>query len=420
MNQAPVDQAAVPSTPKKPALWRRIVVPLCVVLGCILTALSVAATWVKLTALDTDTYVATVAPLVKDEDVSLAVATRVTDKVFAEVDVAKVVDEVLPDRAKALAPALVGVVERYAVQLVDGIIRSDQFETLWTEANRVAHTQIVRLLTGKLVSDETRGRAQEVVLNLQGVVEQVDTRLQERGIDLFPDRAPGEQAGQFVVARQSQLEDIRQLVTFLDNFAFVLPILALLFFLVAIWLSPRRPRTIMWIGLGTAITFAIIAIVVRYLRRRFVDGIEDPLTRSAADSIWSQVLSGLRTQVVVAIVLALIVALAGWLLGGSRAATSGRSAIRQTIGRFRGEDTGEPPSAFARFVSRFRRPIQMLAVGVAILVLLVASKVTLGLVLLATLIVIVVLVLVELIAGPPRADDEALEPPAPADQLPPP
>ena len=104
------------------------------------------------------------------------VATRVTDKVFAEVDVAKIVDEVLPDRAKALAPALVGVVERYAVQLVDGIIRSDQFETLWIEANRVAHTQIVRLLTGKLVSDETRGRAQEVVLNLQGVVEQVDTR----------------------------------------------------------------------------------------------------------------------------------------------------------------------------------------------------------------------------------------------------
>ena len=102
MNQAPVDQAAVPSTPEKPALWRRIVVPLCVVLGCILTALSVAATWVKLTALDTDTYVATVAPLIKDEDVSLAVATRVTDKVFAEVDVAKIVDEVLPDRAERL------------------------------------------------------------------------------------------------------------------------------------------------------------------------------------------------------------------------------------------------------------------------------------------------------------------------------
>ena len=420
MNQAPADQAALPSTPEKPALWRRIVVPLCVVLGCILIALSVTATWVKLTALDTDTYVATVAPLIKDEDVSLAVATRVTDKVFAQVDVAKIVDEVLPDRAGALAPALVGVVERYAVQLIDGIIQSDRFQTLWTEANRIAHTQIVRLLTGKLVSDETRGRAQEVVLNLQGVVEQLDTRLQEFGIDLFPDGAPGDQVGQFVVAKESQLEDIRQIVTLFDNIAFVLPILALLFFLVAIWLSPRRPRTIMWIGLGTVITFAIIAIVVRYMRRRFIDGIEDPLTQSAADSIWSDVLSGLRTQVVVAIVLALIVALAGWLLGGSRAATSGRAAIRQTIGRFRGEDAGEPPSGFARFVSRFRRPIQVVAVGVAILVLLVASKVTLGLVLLATLIVIAVLVLVELIAGPPAADGEPLEPPAPADQLPPP
>jgi len=41
------------AVPGRPALWRRIVVPLCVVLGCVLVAASVAATWVKLTALDT-------------------------------------------------------------------------------------------------------------------------------------------------------------------------------------------------------------------------------------------------------------------------------------------------------------------------------------------------------------------------------
>ena len=49
-------EAAV-AAPARPALWRRIVVPLCVVLGCVLAATSVAATRVKLTALDTDTYV---------------------------------------------------------------------------------------------------------------------------------------------------------------------------------------------------------------------------------------------------------------------------------------------------------------------------------------------------------------------------
>ena len=54
------------------------------VLGCVLAATSVAATWVKLTALDTDTYVSTIAPLTKDENVSLAISTRVVDDVFGD------------------------------------------------------------------------------------------------------------------------------------------------------------------------------------------------------------------------------------------------------------------------------------------------------------------------------------------------
>ncbi len=81
----------VATAPARPALWRRIVVPLCVVLGCVLAATSVAATWVKLTALDTDTYVSTVAPLTRDENVSLAISTRVVDDVFGAVDVESIV-----------------------------------------------------------------------------------------------------------------------------------------------------------------------------------------------------------------------------------------------------------------------------------------------------------------------------------------
>ena len=312
--------------------------PLCVTLGCILAALSVAATWIKLTALDTDTYVDTVGPLVEDEAVTTALSTRLSDRLFTAVDVESTVEGLLPDRAQALAPALVAIVERYAADLLDRVVESDQFRTLWVEANRVAHTQIVKLLKGELVPTE----AKQVVLDFGTTVQDLDARLQERGIELPIDRERINEAGQFVVATQEQLDTVRQAVEWLDRLAFVLPILTVIMFVLAILISRRRPRTLMWIGLGSIITFAILAIVIRLVRRTVINGIDDPITRDAADAIWSQLLSGLRTQVLVAVLLALVVAVAGWLLGGSKAAASGhpggpaqryRPAPRRPVGR---------------------------------------------------------------------------------------
>jgi hypothetical protein len=400
---APPAGSPSPAPAARPARWRRIVVPLCVTLGCILAALSVAATWIKLTALDTDTYIETVGPLVEDEAVTTALSTRVSDRLFTAVDVEATVEGLLPDRAQALAPALVAIVERYAADLVDRVVESDQFRTLWVEANRVAHTQMVKLLKGELVPTE----AKQVVLDFGTTVQDLDARLQERGIELPIDRERINEAGQFVVATQEQLDTARQAVKWLDRLAFVLPILTVIMFVLAIWLSPRRPSTIMWIGLGSIITFALLAIVIRLVRRTVINGIDDPITRDAADSIWSQLLSGLRTQVLVAVLLALVVAVAGWLLGGSKAAVGAREGLRRGIGRLRGDRSAGPPGRFASFVGRFRRPIQLIAVAIGILVLLNAAKITFGLVLLAALIVIVVLVLVELIAGPPSVVDAA-------------
>jgi hypothetical protein len=400
---ADVPPTAEPPAAARPARWRRIVVPLCVVLGCVLASLSVAATWIKLTALDTDTYVDTVGPLVRDEAVTTALSTRLTDRLFTSIDVETTVKDLLPDRAQALAPALVAIVERYAAELIDRVVESDQFHTLWVEANRAAHSQLVRILKDKLVPDETR----EVVLDFGTTVRDLDQRLQERGIELPIDRDRINEAGQFVVARQQQLDNVRQAIEWLDRLAFLLPILTVIFFVLAIWLSPRRPRTIMWIGLGSIITFAVLAIVLRAVRRTVMNNIDDTVTRDAADAIWRQLFSGLRTQVLVAVLLALLVAIAGWLLGGSKAAVSSRAGLRRGIARLRGDRSAEP-GKFASFVGRYRRPIQLAAVAIGILVLLNAAKITFGLVLLAALIVIVVLVLVELIAGPPSAA-EAVE-----------
>ena len=93
---------------KRAPRWRRFLVAFLVVVGCILTPVSIIAVWVHNTLLDTDQWVATVGPLVDDPDVQEAVANRVSNALIQDTDVEERIRELLPNRAQALAPVVAG------------------------------------------------------------------------------------------------------------------------------------------------------------------------------------------------------------------------------------------------------------------------------------------------------------------------
>src|SRR3954464_11281599 len=65
---------------------RRASVVLLLVLGCGLAVLSLVAIWLRVTLLDTDRYVNTVAPLAAEPPVQRAVATKLKTAIDAKVD----------------------------------------------------------------------------------------------------------------------------------------------------------------------------------------------------------------------------------------------------------------------------------------------------------------------------------------------
>ena len=83
---------------------RRGGVVLLLVLGCGLAVLSVVAIWLRVTLLDTDRYVDTVAPIAAQPAVQDAVADKLESAIYARIDFASLAREVLPDRADVLAP----------------------------------------------------------------------------------------------------------------------------------------------------------------------------------------------------------------------------------------------------------------------------------------------------------------------------
>ena len=165
-------------------------------LACVLAPLSVLSVWASTYVSDTDQYVATVAPLADDPEIQRAVAAEVTTAVLTAVDVEGVTADLLdtlasqdqvPPRVATALPALAGPitsgVEGFAQTQVERVLASEEFATLWAEVNRVAHTQVVRLLEGDPDGAVT-AQDDTVTLNLAPIIERVKQELLDRGFSL--------------------------------------------------------------------------------------------------------------------------------------------------------------------------------------------------------------------------------------------
>src|SRR5580765_2768641 len=174
-----------PAANSKPvARWRRNDCGLLVVLVCALAPLSVLAVWLHGTVLDTDQYVATVAPLAHDPAVQEAIATRVTNSLVASTDLDARLAAALPPKASFAAPAVASAITRVVHDFALRLVQSDQFAKLWEVANRRAHTQVVAVLQGKGHGNiETKNG--QVVVHLGPAVDKVKAALNKVGIDIF-------------------------------------------------------------------------------------------------------------------------------------------------------------------------------------------------------------------------------------------
>jgi hypothetical protein len=164
--------------------WRRVLVAFLVVLVCILAPVSVLAVWLHSTVLDTDQYVATVGPLARDPAVQEAIATRITNTLLASTDLDARLTDALPPKASFAAPAVAEAIKRVVHDTGLRLAQSEQFSTIWEQANRRAHTQLVAVLQGK-GGGKLETKNGQVVVHLGPVVDKVKVALEKVGINVF-------------------------------------------------------------------------------------------------------------------------------------------------------------------------------------------------------------------------------------------
>jgi hypothetical protein len=352
--------------------------------------------WASRTLLDTDRYTETVAPLAQNAAIRDSVAVTAVDNIFAKTNAETEIRDALPPKAAFLAPQLSSSLRTYGIQIAEKALATQQFQTLWTEANRRAHARIVpALLSG------TGGRGGNVsvsqgtlTLDMTGVVADVKAALAARGLT-FVNRVPDTAAGGDVTLFQSaQLGQLQSALRTLQTLSVALPVLSLLAFVGAIAAAPDRRRALLWVGVTAILAMIAIAAVLALARDAYVSspplGI---LSGTAAVAFFDTLIRFLQNAVRTVAVLGLVLLIGAALAGPSRAATGLRHAVSGGFSSL-GLDLGGASLWF----ERHRRSIDISLVVLAAVVLFAVSTPTPGLVIGLGIAVLVGILIVELLA----------------------
>ncbi|MFC1430876.1 hypothetical protein ACEZDB_09420 [Streptacidiphilus sp. N1-3] len=312
---------------------RSALAALLVVVGCVLAPFCVVAVWVSDEVGDTDRYVATMAPLAADPAVQDAVATRITTALTQRLDLTAQINDAaaeLPPRLGSLVGALSAPiadgVQGFVRKQADRVVGSDAFATVWTTANRAAHTAVDTFLTG-----ENEGAVQtqgdEVVLDLGPLVDRVKQALVDDGFSLAA-KVP-ELHTQYVLLSSSAVPKAQKAFSLLRTLGVWLPVTVLVLLALGVLLAARRRRCLVAAALGLCAGMALLALGLVVGRHLFLGGLPDTVSVPAAAAVFDTVVHFIRTTLWTVFGLAALVALGGWLLGPSRPAVALRARARR-------------------------------------------------------------------------------------------
>jgi len=378
--------------------WRTVVASVLIVIGCVLAPLSVLGFWARSQVTDTDRYVQTMAPLASHPDVQEAITNRITSAILANVDVPGLVKETadalagvgLPPRvADALrglsGPAAAGA-QSFVHDQVSRVVKSDAFATAWEAVNRIAHQQLVAILSGKSQGAVTV-QGDKVTLDLSAFILAVKQQLIDAGFTLAA-RIPALHL-EYTILQSEDLKKGQRLYRFVDRFGYILPFVTLVLLAGGVIAAKNRRRATVWAALGVAISMVLLGAGIALFRQIYLDRLPVSVSIPAAAAVFDTTVRFLRTGLRSVLVIGLIVAVGAFFSGPSSAAVSTRAAFQGFFGRYRGNP----------WVYRNRTPLRIAVVGIAVLVYIFWNYPTGKVALLLALLVVLAFAAIELIAG---------------------
>lgn len=243
---------------------RSAVVIALVLIGVLAAPLGVAAKWAFESITSQDKYIALVSGLAQDQDIQQAVAVEVTDRVMGLVDVSAVAgddgsgllgklnDIVGTVTGKDIDEQLSARIRPLLESTVDGVVTSNQFQTLWTDANEQAHTAIIGALEHSTKDIAGLTASGGVDLDVSDILVQAVGDNRELG---FLTNQVAKRGFSIPLLSAEQVNEVRTYYDLAANVSVWAPIIGILALLAALVLARKR-----WVvGVVIGLTFVLSA-----------------------------------------------------------------------------------------------------------------------------------------------------------------
>jgi hypothetical protein len=314
-----------------PSRTRRWVVRALLIVATILTVVSIFAVWANRQVLDADNWSDTSTALLENDEIRTQVSAFLVDQTYANVDVSAELARALPPRLKPLAPEAAGGLRTLAERGVNRALERPRFQQAWKQANRLTAQQFINIAEGKSGAITASGNA--VVLDLRVLLVGIAERLglPRSLVDKIPPNA-----GRIKIMSSEQISTVQDGAAALKGLAFVLPLIAIALFALAVYLAGgRRRRLLLFAGIDLVVAGIVVLIAANLIGQYVVNNlVNTDAVRPAADAAWSIATRMLRDVAQATIIIGIPAILAAWLAGPMRPATAVRRSAAPWL-RFR-------------------------------------------------------------------------------------
>ena len=414
-------------------IWRGVLVVVLLVLATILAPAATVAGWARVQLTSADAFVDTFAPLADDPNVQALITDQAVAAINNAVDIPGLTNEVftavdqigLPPRAAAAlklleTPATQGI-QSFIEDSVSNVVTSAKFRDLMRQGLRTAHDTLVAL-QGDLTGPDravTVSETGEIGIQLQPIIAEVKARLVARGVGLAANIPEIDKT--IVVAQTDAVPTIRTVYAATVAAGTWLPFVVLALFAGAVLAAVRRRRTLVIAAVCLAGAMLVTALGLGVGRIFFSNAVSpDPIPAAAADAIYTQSLTLLRSSVLAIGALAIFVAVVAWFAGPEDPARRLRGALVDATAAARdgAEDRGVTTGRFGEWVGAYARSIRVVIAVVAAAVILLLRPLSFSDVAWTAVGALVALLLVQLLGRPRIVDSvdrgESTPPPVPA------
>jgi hypothetical protein len=397
--------------------WRGPVATLLIVLGCVLAPVSVLGVWAANQVSNTDRYVATIEPLIHEPAIQNVLTDKISLQITHHLNVVGYADQAatslnsrfprVSTLIRTFAPSIASAIAGYIHTQVHKIVTSPQVANAWIQVNRVAHVQLVKVLSGQGNSALSTSNGQ-VILDLAPFINIVKQDLVHRGFSLASKIPPIHV--QIALFSSKTLVQAQTLYRLINTLKWVLPFLSLLLIALGVYVARNHRRALIGAGLGFAGSMVVLGGLLAVFRGVYINSVPNSVVPSdAAAAAFDIMVRFIKEGLRVLLVIGLVVAAGAFFTGPSVTAVRTRRAFVSALGWLRatGEHAGLRTGPVGQWTYAHRVGLRVGAAALVAIILLFWGQPTGLTVLVLAIVLLVLLGLIELIGRRPAQPEAA-------------